>query len=269
MIYVIIPNWNGLDFLAECLDSLALQTQDHQTVVVDNGSTDGSKELVRSKYPQVHLIELNRNTGFAGGVNRGIEYVLEQEADLIALFNNDAVANPDWLAELVKAGKAHPKAGIITSKIKHYEGSKLDSTGDFYSVWGLPFPRGRDEVDHGQYDDQREVFAGSGGASLYCAEMLRQIGLFDERFFAYFEDVDISFRAQLAGWQVRYQPTAVAPNITVLAATTRSKTSATSTLRTCRPDFTGPTCPSTGSWSVSCLAATFDVGSLWKICEET
>jgi GT2 family glycosyltransferase len=210
MIYVIIPNWNGLDFLAECLDSLALQTQDHQTVVVDNGSTDGSKELVRSKYPQVHLIELNRNTGFAGGVNRGIEYVLEQEADLIALFNNDAVANPDWLAELVKAGKAHPKAGIITSKIKHYEGSKLDSTGDFYSVWGLPFPRGRDEVDHGQYDDQREVFAGSGGASLYCAEMLRQIGLFDERFFAYFEDVDISFRAQLAGWQVRYQPSAVA-----------------------------------------------------------
>lgn len=206
---IIVPNWNGLDWLAECLDSLAAQTQAHTAVVVDNGSTDGSKELVRAKYPDVHLIELDRNYGFVGGVNSGIEYALAQQADFVALFNNDAVAEPDWLANLLHAAKDHPEAGIITSKICHFAGNKLDSTGDFYSDWGLPFPRGRDEIDTGQYDDQLEIFAGSGGASLYRVELLRQIGRFDQRFFAYYEDVDISFRAQLAGWKVRYEPTAV------------------------------------------------------------
>ncbi len=210
MTVVIIPNWNGLDFLAECLDSLGRQTQDHQIVVVDNGSTDGSKELVSNKYPDVHLIALERNHGFAGGVNAGIRYALEQKADYIALFNNDAVAEPNWLAELVKTLKDHPEAGIVTSKITHFKENKLDSTGDFYSTWGLPFPRGRDEVDEGQYDDEKVIFAASGGASLYRADMLAKIGLFDERFFAYFEDVDLSFRAQLAGWKVRYEPKAVA-----------------------------------------------------------
>ena len=206
---VVIPNWNGLDFLAECLDSLAAQTQPHSVVVVDNGSTDGSKELVRDKYPQIHLIERDRNYGFVGGVNPGIEYALAQKSDCVVLFNNDAVADPTWLAELVKTAEAHPEAGIIASKIAHFNGNQLDSTGDFYSDWGLPFPRGRDEIDTGQYDDQLEIFAGSGGASLYRVAMLREIGVFDERFFAYYEDVDISFRAQLAGWKVRFQPSAV------------------------------------------------------------
>jgi GT2 family glycosyltransferase len=207
---VIIPNWNGLDFLAECLDSLQAQTLPHQVVVVDNGSTDGSKELVQDHYPEIHLIELDRNYGFAGGVNRGLEYAIKEGARFAALFNNDAVAEPTWLAELVAAMEEHPEAGIITSKFTHLKGNKLDSTGDFYSTWGLPFPRGRDEIDTDQYDDDQVIFGASGGASLYRIEMLKQIGLFDERFFAYFEDVDLSFRAQLAGWKIRYQPTAVA-----------------------------------------------------------
>ena len=208
---IITPNWNGLDFVEECLQSLQHQTVEHTIIVVDNGSVDGSMETIRDKYPNIQLLSFPDNAGFAGGVNRGIKPALEQGFDYIALFNNDAVANPNWLEHLVAAADIHPEAGIITSKIRHYHDSRLDSTGDFYSTWGFPFPRGRDEVDAGQYDDEshRVIFGASGGASLYRADMLRQIGLFDERFFAYFEDVDISFRAQLAGWQVRYEPKAI------------------------------------------------------------
>ena len=208
---VVIPNWNGLDFIGECLDALKRQTHEHTVIVVDNGSVDGSMELIRDMYPEVQLHPFKKNAGFAGGVNRGIRPALEQGFDCVVLLNNDAVAAPDWLEKLVVAAEAHPEAGVITSKMRHYEDNRLDSTGDFYSTWGFPYPRGRDEEDGGQYDamDKQEIFAASGGASLYRATMLREIGLFDERFFAYFEDVDISFRAQLAGWKVRYEPTAV------------------------------------------------------------
>lgn len=210
-IAVIIPNWNGLDFIEDCLQALRQQTLAHTVIVVDNGSKDGSMELIRDKYPEVQLHAFEDNAGFAGGVNRGIRPALEQGFEYVVLLNNDAVAAPDWLERLVAAAEAYTEAGIITSKIRHYEDNRLDSTGDFYSVWGFAFPRGRDEEDRGQYDgpDKREIFAGSGGASLYRTDVLREIGLFDERFFAYFEDVDISFRAQLAGWKVRYEPAAV------------------------------------------------------------
>lgn len=208
---IIIPNWNGLDYIEECLHSLAKQTQPHTVIVVDNGSTDGSMEIIRDKFPRVQLLAFPNNAGFTGGVNRGLSPALKQDFDYLVLFNNDAIAQPDWLEHLVATANAHPEAGIITSKIRHMNDPRLDSTGDFYSTWGFPFPRGRDEVDKGQYDaeDKRVVFSGSGGASLYRAEMLQDIGLFDERFFAYGEDVDVSFRAQLAGWRVRYEPAAI------------------------------------------------------------
>jgi GT2 family glycosyltransferase len=208
---VIIPNWNGLDFIEDCLRSLERQTLRHHVIVVDNGSTDGSLELIQQKFPKVEVLAFPNNAGFAGGVNRGIKPALKAKFEYIVLLNNDAAATPNWLEELVSTAKAHPEAGIVTSKIRHFGDNKLDSTGDFYSTWGFAFPRGRDEHDTGQYDDevQQVVFGASGGASLYRADMLRRVGLFDERFFAYFEDVDISFRAQLAGWQVRYAPKAV------------------------------------------------------------
>ncbi|MDB5178134.1 MAG: hypothetical protein JWN01_77 [Patescibacteria group bacterium] len=207
---VVIPNWNGIDLIEDCLEALREQTQEHQVIVVDNGSVDGSNDIVRVKFPDVRLLEFPNNAGFAGGVNRGIRPALEQGADCIALLNNDAVADKHWLERLVAAMEAQPKAGMVAAKILTQDGKRLDSTGDFYSTWGFAFPRGRGEVDTGQYDgpEQREIFSASGGASLYRAEMLREIGLFDERFFAYFEDVDISFRAQLAAWRVVYEPRA-------------------------------------------------------------
>ena len=179
-------------------------------IVVDNGSVDGSNDLVRNKFPDVQLLEFADNAGFAGGVNRGIRLALEQGAKHIVLLNNDAVADEHWLEELRAVADAEEGVGIVAAKIVAMDGKRIDSTGDFYSIWGFAFPRGRGEVDSGQYDSEEmdEIFSASGGASLYSAEMLREIGLFDERFFAYLEDVDISFRGRLAGWKIRYAPKA-------------------------------------------------------------
>lgn len=207
---IVVPTWNGVEFLGECLDSLQQQSAPCRIVVVDNGSTDGTQELLRKHYPNVKLIQLDRNYGFAGGVNRGIEYALSEKTEYIALFNNDAVADREWLQRLLGAAIKHPDAGIITGKLLNFAGTQFDSTGDCYSIWGFPYPRGRDEADRGQYKTGEYVCSGTGGASLYRAAMLNQVGLFDESFFAYYEDVDLSLRAQLQNWKVYYQPTAVA-----------------------------------------------------------
>lgn len=206
---VVIPNWNGEQELPACLDSLQKQTQEHEIIVVDNGSTDGSKELLYGQYPHVTVIPLPVNTGFAGGVNAGLRYAASAGHDYTALLNNDALADRNWLKNLVEAMGPSSHAGIVTSKMLSDTGEYLDSTGELYTVWGLPYPRGRREAVAGKYDNQKEIFGGSGGASLYRHKMLAEIGLFDEDFFAYYEDVDLSFRAQLAGWKVLYEPDAV------------------------------------------------------------
>lgn len=210
-IAVVIPNWNGERFLGECLDSLQNQQlpPDH-TIVVDNGSRDGSVDLIKQHYSHVDLIELDKNYGFAGGVNRGIEQALSWGAGYVALLNNDAVAEPGWLQALAASLYTDTGRGIAASKMLTEDGI-IDSTGEYYSIWGVPFSRGRGEVDHRQYDshDQWQVMAASGGASLYRAEMFNDVGLFDERFFAYYEDVDISLRARLKDWEVVYEPGAV------------------------------------------------------------
>lgn len=209
-IYVVIPNWNGAEFISTCLQSLNAQSlKKHQVVVVDNGSSDNSLAVIKKNFPNVTVLEFSSNAGFAGGVNRGIRFSLEQGADYIVLLNNDAVADKYWLSKLVAQADENQEVSIVTSKILLADKKHIDSTGDFYTIWGLPYPRGRNQVDKGQFDDQTDVFGASGGASLYRAELFKQIGLFDEDFFAYYEDVDISFRAQMAGWKVRYQPKAV------------------------------------------------------------
>ncbi len=205
---VVVPNWDGLETIADCLKSLAEQSLAAEIFVVDNGSIDNSVKFIKQNYPQVHLVELSVNLGFAGGVNVGIKAAIEAGCDFVALFNNDAVADKNWLKELVKELSANDNLGIVTCKFMDGKGKKLDSTGDYYTVWGLPYPRGRGETVLDKYDNDTEIFAATGGASLYRVKMLQQIGLFDESFFAYYEDVDLSFRAQLAGWKVRYVPAA-------------------------------------------------------------
>jgi GT2 family glycosyltransferase len=209
-INVIIPNWNGKDWITPCLDSLQKQSIKVNITVVDNGSTDGSKELIQKKFPEVKLIELDKNYGFDTAVNTGIRPALEKGFEYIILFNNDAEADQNWAKNLTNAASAHTDAGIVTGKLMHMDKKHIDSTAEIFYSWGVPGSRGRNEEDSGQYDKRGYVFGATAGASLYKAELFKDIGLFDEDFFAYAEDSDISFRSQLAGWKVYYEPQAKA-----------------------------------------------------------
>jgi GT2 family glycosyltransferase len=209
-VVVVIPNWNGEDFIKESLLSLEKQSFPHDVIVVDNGSSDNSVSIIEKAFPKVKLLKFKDNAGFAGGVNRGIKPALKEGHDYIVLFNNDAVADKRWLEHLVSAAKLHNESGIITGKFMRMDKKHIDSTGDQYSIWGMPFPSNRNILDNDDVSEGKHVFSATGGASLYRTSMLKEIGLFDEKFFAYYEDVDISFRAQLAGWKVWYEPKALA-----------------------------------------------------------
>lgn len=213
LVYVIIPNWNGAEDLPGAIDSVLAQSHDNlKLVIVDNGSTDKSRQIIeqyKAKDKRVEAIYRDKNYGYTGGVNPGFELAIKEGAVYAAPFNNDAVADKDWLKYLVDCLEHQPEAGFATCKLLHSDGKTIDSTGDQYSVWGLPYPRGRDEPAGGKYDKQTDIFGASGGASLYRVRMLEQIGLFDDDFFAYYEDIDLSFRAQLAGWRAVYVPQSV------------------------------------------------------------
>jgi GT2 family glycosyltransferase len=208
-IIVVIPNWNGGTALRGCIQSLEAQSLKPHIIMVDNGSVDESVALVEKHFPEVEIIRHDRNKGYAGGVNPGFRRALELEADYVAPFNNDAVADRRWLETMVRFADNHLRVGIVTCKLLSAGGDHIDSTGDYYTDWGLPYPRGRGESDINAYDSQTEIFGASGGASLYRVSMLREVGLLDEDFFAYYEDVDLSFRAQLYGWKVAYVPESV------------------------------------------------------------
>jgi len=210
---IVVLNYRGIEDTVACLASLAKQTYKNFTIVaIENGSGDNSakefKKLEAAYGKRLHTIYNKENLGFAGGANTGIRWALENDFNGIALFNNDAVADPAWLSELVKTYEDR-HSGITTGLLLHEHGDTIDSTGDWYSKWGLPFPRNRGDAT-AKASKAGYVFSGSGGASLYDPAMLREIGLFDETFFAYYEDVDVSFRAQLAGWKVAYTPSAIA-----------------------------------------------------------
>lgn len=205
---VVVPNINGIPHLVDCLASLKKQTAPITIVVVDNNSQDASVATIKAKFPEVTVLHNAKNYGFTGGVNPGMQWAIDNNYPFVALLNNDAIAHKDWAKHLLNHMRANPSCGIATSKIADMAGHKLDSTGEFYTVWGLPYARGRDEVDKGQYDRYTNITAASGGASIYRASMLKRIGLFDQDFFAYYEDVDISLRARLAGWQINFVPSA-------------------------------------------------------------
>jgi GT2 family glycosyltransferase len=190
------------------LPSLRQQTYgDFRVVVVDNGSSDGSAAHVRAEYPEVELVELGRNEGFAAAVNRGIA---ASDGEHVAVVNNDLELDERWLELMVAALRDHPDAGSATGKMLFYDRREtIDGAGDFTSWYAVSAPRGRGELDRGQYDTPEPVFSACGGAALYRRAALEEVGPFDEDFFAYAEDVDWGFRAQLAGWTCRYVPEAV------------------------------------------------------------
>lgn len=210
---VIIPNWNGSADLPQAIDSILSQSvKDLTLVIVDNGSTDTSLSIIEAyqqKDTRVHAIWLDNNYGYTGGVNPGFDFAIRERIPFAAPFNNDAVADKDWLKHLLHFLETHPKHGIAACSLLHMDGKTIDSTADQYTTWGIPFPRGRDEAASQRRHHSTDIFGASGGASMYRVAMLKKIGGMDRDFFAYYEDIDISFRAQLAGWKVAFVPDAV------------------------------------------------------------
>jgi len=207
---VVVPNWNGAELLADCLESLRSLRGvpgSVEVVVVDNASTDTSLEIL-ARFPEVTVLRQSENLGFAAGSNVGIRAT---GAPFVALLNNDATVEPNWLAALLAALDAHPEAGAATSKVVAAgRPTVLDNVGHVVYADGLTRGRGRLEEDVGQYQEIEEVFGFSGCAALLRRQMLDDVGLFDEDFFAYCEDADLSFRARLRGWSCLYVPGAVA-----------------------------------------------------------
>lgn len=211
---VVVLNWNGIDDTLECFDALEAQTHDaFDVLVIDNGSAGDDVARLRARGGSFVLHTEPTNLGFAGGVNVGIRRALAEGYEAIALLNNDATPDPTWL-ESLDAALERTGASIATGlMVRRSEDPDLDGTidtaGDAVSTWGMPFPRFRGLAAH-DAPEQGPVFSASGGASLFRADLFRDIGLFDERFFAYFEDIDIGFRARLRGHAIVYDPAAVA-----------------------------------------------------------
>ena len=213
LVSVIVPNWNGRHFLQPCLDSLLAQTMTrHEMIVVDNGSTDGSVELLRTHYAgKIVLIENDRNLGFAKGVNMGIAVA---QGDLIALLNNDAIATPRWLEELMRGLAYADRVGMCAPKVLFaHDRTVIDNVGHLLYPDGMNVCRGRGEVDAGQYNAIEETLFPDGSAALYRKAMLDEIGGFDEQFFAFGEDAELGLRGRLSGWTCCYIPTAVVYHI--------------------------------------------------------
>jgi len=208
---VIIVNWNGEKYLAKCLDALRNQAvKPHSIRLVDNASSDCSIEIVQSGYPEIEIIRLDENLGFATGNNIALKTV---STEFVALLNNDAVPHPLWLSKLLGALKQRPEAGFAASKMLFFHTpEQIDRAGDVFTTAGAAMFRGRGKPSEA-YNKQEYVFGACAGAALYRTEMLQEIGLFDEDFFLLYEDVDLSFRAQLRGYKCIYVPDAVVYHI--------------------------------------------------------
>jgi GT2 family glycosyltransferase len=205
---VIVVNWNRRDLLRACLKSLTNQTQtDFEVIVVENGSVDGSGEMVAGEFPAVRLIRNSENRGFCAANNQGIQ---ASKAEFIALLNNDAEADPRWLAALVDSFQGRADFGMAASKILVWENpQRIDKAGHLIYPDGQNRGRGSGETDIGQYDHLEEALWPDGCAAMYRREMLDSIGGFDEDLFAYADDAELGLRARIAGWRCVYVPTAV------------------------------------------------------------
>lgn len=208
LVSVVIPNWNGMQYLQTCLDALRAQTYPAlELIIVDNASTDGSRAFIARHYPEVRLVVLPENRGFTGACNVGMRAAL---GTFVILLNNDTEVVAGWAAAVVDAFERYPDAGMVASKMMLMRRPNIfHAAGDFYRVDGVPGNRGVWERDAGQYNETAYVFGACGGAAAYRRVMLDEIGLLDDDFFYSCEDVDLAWRAQLAGWRCIYAPDAL------------------------------------------------------------
>jgi GT2 family glycosyltransferase len=211
---VVIVNYNGARYLRECLGALRSQSiPSHrvEVIVVDNNSSDGSADLILTEFPWVRLVKLRENQGFAGGNNAGF---LHAHGDAIILLNNDTAPDPHWLGELVAAASTEPSTGGVASKLVfHGQPRMLNSTGSRLLRDGHGEDRGFRDGDDGRYEREEEVFAGCGAALLLRKEVLDEVGSFDERYFMYYEDTDLAWRARHRGWRFRYTPASLVRHV--------------------------------------------------------
>lgn len=207
LVSVIIPNWNGAHHLPVCLESLRRQTYVNvEVIVVDNGSRDDSLDVL-AQYPEVRVLALGENRGFTGACNAGFRAA---RGDIQVLLNNDTEVDVGWLAAIVDAFERHPEVGLVASKMLLFDRRNVFHTaGDYVTLDGIAHNRGVWQQDEGQYDHEAYVFSACGGSSAYRRTMLDEIDLLDDDFFFSFEDVDLAWRAQLAGWRCLYVPGAV------------------------------------------------------------
>jgi GT2 family glycosyltransferase len=207
-ITVIVVNWNGKHFLEDCLGALRRQTfRDFETILVDNGSEDGSVEYVRRHFPEVRLIALSENRGFTGANIAGWE---QARGNLIVLLNNDTEAHPHWLEQIHRASLEFPKAGSFASKMLLFDDrERVDNCGFAMTSAGSTIDLGRGQRDGPEWASAAKVFGACGGAAAYRRTMLEDIRFLDGDFFMIFEDVDLSFRSQLRGWECVFVPSGV------------------------------------------------------------
>jgi GT2 family glycosyltransferase len=207
LISVVVANWNGRRYLDKCLSSLAAQTYPSvEITVVDNGSSDGSAAWIAEHFPAIQVIANPANRGFAVANNQGIA---RSRGAYVALLNNDAWAEPGWLAGLYAAAEQGTRVGMVASlMLSASQPERVDSTGICVDRCGISWDRGGGQSAAAWASGPLDVFGACAGAALYRRAMLDEVGGFDEDFFAYLEDVDLACRARWLGWQARYAPAA-------------------------------------------------------------
>jgi len=217
---ILVVCWNNADDVIECIESLLGQSKTDFTILaLDNNSTDPSARTQLRKFVDTHqkqsepvleYFESDRNDGTAGAFSLGAKWAIDREFDFFGALNADAIADRYWLEELYDELLAHDNTGVVTGKLLRRDGKTIDTTGDFYATWGLPSPRLRDKPASEAPDESGYVFGVTGGDFLARTQVFREVGLFDLKYFMYYEDVDMWFRAQLRGWHARYTPGSIA-----------------------------------------------------------
>lgn len=207
-VLVVVLDWNGIEDTKKCIHALLQQTwNEFKILIVDNGSIKPVVDYLNIANDKIEIVRNSSNTGFTGGVNIGIQKALSQKYPYIALLNNDAIPERNWLESLVLSAEKNNTA-ITTGAVLNDTGDLIDSAGEAFSDWGISFPRQRgaspDNLPPSGY-----TFGSTGGAVLYKTKLFQEIGLFDEKFFAYYEDADINFRTQLAGYRAYYTKEAI------------------------------------------------------------
>ena len=199
-----IPNYNGINYIEKCLQFL--ENEPAYIIVVDNGSTDGSRQVVQERFPQVELICLDKNYGFCKAVNTGIE---ASKTTYVILLNNDTEVQHGFVRALELPLEQHPQIFSGSAQMRNLQRPGLiDDAGDCYCALGWAFARGKDKPLQ-DYQRKRRIFAACGGAAIYRRKIFDEIGQFDENHFAYLEDIDLGYRAKIQGYENLYIPEAI------------------------------------------------------------